>query len=92
MPLNHDVDSRLIQAKEFVVDHYNSFVSPSSAVNITIDDVYIVWFSKTLQNWKALMSTTIDDGRYYEATHNGDKAETYLDVYVKETNQVISSR
>ena len=92
MSPNRPVDSRLIQAKELVVDHYNSFVSPSPAVNITIDDVYIVWFSKTLQNWKALLSTTVDDARYYEATHNGDKAETYLDIYHKEMNRVISSK
>jgi hypothetical protein len=47
------------------------------------DEVYIVWFSKTLQNWKALVSTTLLDGMYYELTHNGDKGETYVDVYKK---------
>jgi hypothetical protein len=51
--------------------------------------IYVVWFSKTLQNWKALVSTTLPDGRYYEVTHNGDACETYLDVYVKVLNQAI---
>lgn len=27
-------------------------------------DVYIVWYCKTLQNWKALVSTTLYDGMY----------------------------
>lgn len=52
-------------------------------------EVYIVWFSKTLQNWKALVSTTLPDGKYYEVTYNGDKSETYLDVYVKVENVAV---
>ena len=50
--------------------------------------VYVVWFCKTLQNWKALVSTTLPDGRYYEVTFNGDKNEMYLDVYAKVDNLV----
>ena len=50
----------------------------------------LVWFSKTLQNWKALVSTTVSDGMYYEITHNGDKGETYLDAYKKWDNQCIA--
>lgn len=50
---------------------------------------YVVWFSKTLQNWKALVSTTLPDQMYYEVTYNGDKAETYLDVYKKFNNVVV---
>jgi hypothetical protein len=51
--------------------------------------VYIVWFCKVLQNWKALISTTIIDGMYYEITYNGDKKEAYIDAYKKWNNQVI---
>lgn len=43
--------------------------------------VYVVWFAKTLQNWKALVSTTLPDGMYYEVTYNGDKKEAYLGAY-----------
>ena len=45
---------------------------------------------KTLQNNKALLSTPISDGKYYEATYNGDKDELYLDTYVLEKNEPIS--
>lgn len=55
-------------------------------VTFASDEVYVVWFSKTLQNWKAMISTTLPDGMYYEVTYNGDKAETYIDAYKKFDN------
>ena len=58
-------------------------------MQITVDDVYVVWFCKTLQNWKALASTTVPDGMYYELTYNGDKDEMYLDAYKKCENRCI---
>ncbi len=52
-------------------------------------DVYTVWKCKALQNWKFLISTTLPDGMYYEATYNGDKDEWYLDAYKKFENRCI---
>lgn len=52
-------------------------------------EVYIVRFSKTLQNWKACLSTTLPDRTYYELTFNGDKNQLYIDVYVKLDNIAI---
>lgn len=52
-------------------------------------EVYVVWYCKTLQNWKALLSTTLYDGMYYELTLNGDKEEIYLDAYKKFENKRI---
>mgnify|MGYP000943998886 CR=1 FL=1 len=43
----------------------------------------LVWFSKTLQHWKALVFAT-KAGRYVEVTYNGDIDSYYVDVYVKE--------
>ena len=77
------------RAKQLVVDYFNAHVDATDDKKLTIEDVFIVWFSKTLQNWKALVSTTISDGRYYEITHNGDKNETYLDAYKKWDNKCI---
>lgn len=84
-----DVDAIQKKAKQIVVDYYNGNKEKTDRVEITQDNVYIVWFSKTLQNWKAMVSTTISDGMYYEVTYNGDKKETYLDVYKKWENKRI---
>ena len=52
-------------------------------------DVFVVWSCKTLQNSKALLSTTLFDGMYYELTYNGDKKELYFDAYKKFENRCI---
>lgn len=44
---------------------------------------------QTLQDNKALVSTIVTDGRYYEITYDGDKQEVYVDVYKKWENFVI---
>lgn len=53
-------------------------------------EVYVVWFCYILGGWKALVSTEIADGKYYEVTHNVAKNETYLDEYVKQRNVKVS--
>ena len=67
------------KARKIVMDYFNTHVDVTDNNQITMDDVYVVWFCKTLQNWKALVSTNVSDGMYYEITHNGDKKETYVD-------------
>ena len=54
-----------------------------------MEDVFCVWYNYTLGNWKALISTTVPDGMYYEVTYNKEKREMYLDAYKKWENQTI---
>lgn len=82
-------EAMMNRAKQLVVDYFNTHVDATDGKKLTMEDVFIVWFSKTLQNWKALVSTTVSDGMYYEITHNGDKNETYLDAYKKWDNKCI---
>lgn len=74
-----------------VVRCYVNEQANSSDKVLTKDDVYIVWSCKTLQNNKALASTTRSDGMYYEITYNGDKDELYFDAYRKLENRCIKS-
>lgn len=72
--------------KRKLVDWYNCDVE-TKGTRIDLDDVYIVWACKTLQNYKCLASTSVSgDGIYAEYTYNGDKQELYEDVYKKLTN------
>ena len=75
--------------KEKVVEYFNARAEKTDDKRITKEDVFVVWISKVLQNNKALVSTTVSDGMYYEITYNGDKNELYLDAYKKWENQCI---
>ena len=74
------------KCKQLVAKYTNKHLD--KADNFTIDEscVYVVWLSKVLQNNKALLSTTLPDGMYYELTYNGDKKELYFDAYKKFEN------
>ena len=65
------------------------YIKDTYKIDISLNDVYVVWACKTLQNNKILLSTNISDGMYYEITFNGDKNELYLDAYKKQFNQCI---
>ena len=74
-----------------VVDYFNSQVdSTDKNGKIIAENVFVVWMCKTLQNNKALLSTTVSDGMYYEFTWNGDKNEGYLDAYKKWKNTIVT--
>lgn len=70
--------------KEYAIEHLDK------SDEIPEFDVFVVWQCKTLQNNKALLSTTLFDGMYYELTYNGDKKELYFDAYKKFENKCIN--
>lgn len=88
------MDHFLSICKRKLVEWYNdAFDSMSVYVQEKIDrsQVYVVWSCKTLQNYKALLSTSVSgDGIYVEFTYNGDKQELYMDVYHKTVNRKIT--
>lgn len=75
--------------KDIIVDYANNHLDYTDKNKIDTDDVYVVWYSKTLQNSKALLSTTLPDGMYYELTLNGSMAEVYMDAYKKWENRKV---
>ena len=77
------------KAKQIVFNYVKNHIDKTDNIKFTLDDVYVVWFCKTLQNWKILISTTLPDGIYYEITYNGDTNETYVDVYKKWENFTV---
>lgn len=84
-------DQFIEKAKNLVVEDFNSsFFPEDNTKKATADDFYVVWFAKTLGNWKALVSTDVVNDQYWEVTHNGAKKETYVDHYVKRSNRGFS--
>lgn len=62
--------------------------APFPNVMIPAFDIHVVWWSKTLQHWKGVFTTT-RDASYYELTHDGIKNVTYVDTYSKVSNAVV---
>lgn len=86
VPQNERVDYVEIakeMVRQVVRDELSNYV-----VNLEWD-VYVVWFAKTLKNWKAIVCTTMPDSLMFEVTHNGDLRETYIDTYKKMDNRKI---
>ena len=81
-----DSEKFISKCKELVATYTNNHVDKSDNVTVSPDNVFVVWNCKTLQNNKALLSTTLFDGMYYEITFNGDKKELYFDAYKKWEN------
>lgn len=76
--------------EKFMMNAKYAVITADPLMRYKIDDLYLVWWSKTLQNWKALISTDITNGLYYEVTFNGDKNEAYVDRYEKTDNTLVS--
>ena len=66
--------------KEYAENHLDKPANPLAF------EVYVVWNAYILGNMKALLSTTLPDGMYYEVTYNKAKNEIYLDAYKKFEN------
>ncbi len=83
-----DADFRKAAFKA-VIDYFNSHCCYIDKFEISEADVYIVWQVRVLQNNKALLSTNIPDGMYYEFTWNGDDNVGYLDAYKKFDQAIV---
>ena len=78
------------KCQQLVAEYANSHIDVTDgAKKLTADEVYVVWSVKVLQNSKALLSTPLLDGMYYEITYNGVKNEIYFDAYKKFENKKI---
>lgn len=75
------------KCKQLVKEYAEEHLDKSD--NVSEFDVFVVWSCKTLQNSKALLSTSLPDEMYYECTYNGDKKELYFDAYKKFENKCI---
>ena len=77
-------------ARNIVFEYVKAHLEKTDThVTFAEDEVYVVWFCFILGGWKALVSTSLPDGMYYEVTHNVSKSETYLDAYKKFDNVCI---
>lgn len=82
-----------LKAREVVHDYVASHLEPTDQhIKFDLEHVYVVWFAYVLGHWKALLSTTLPNGMYYEVTHRDETGETYLTAYKQWENLVIDEK
>ena len=84
-----DIMHAAAKAMGFVVAFYNDLATTPTGAEIDSSQVRLVWFCKTLENWKALVVTTLNDQMYYEVTYSGKNKNTCVDAYVKVDSVMI---
>lgn len=84
-------DEFIYRCKSIVLAYLYTHIDITDDIQVESDDIYAVWVVKVLQNNKALLSTNLPDGMYYEMTYNGDKKEIYMDAYKKFENRVFKT-
>lgn len=78
-----------LQARTYVFHYIRERLEKTDKhVTFVMDEIYVVWFTKALQNWRCMISTTLPDGMYYEVTYYGDTKIIYLVAYKKYANGV----
>lgn len=87
MRYNSTLQEKAIEAAQkalYGVDNFDYLAADGD-----LNGMFVVWFCKTLQNWKAIVAGR-DFDEFIEVTHNGDKNETYVDIYIKVTNVCVT--
>ena len=79
-----DPDRFIKLARELAAANYNE--GKPGRNKLKPENVHIVWYSKVLSNWKAVVSSPLIRGIMWEITYNGYKHEAYVDVYKKTAN------
>ena len=84
-------DAFIKRAKELILEYVREHVDPTDDLKIdaTSVDVYVVWSTFVLGYQKALLSTSLPDGLYYEITYDVGKNKIYFDAYKRWENRVI---
>lgn len=86
-------EEHIAKAKRLVFEYVKARLEKTDThVEFSPHGVYIVKFSFVLGNWKALVSTILSDGMYYEVTYDVNKGESYIDAYKKWDNVCVPDR
>lgn len=76
------------KAKQIVADYAREHLDKTEIVPPF--DVFVVWNCYILGNHKALLSTTMPDGMYYEVTYNATR-DKYISMHIKSSRIVADS-
>lgn len=68
-------------AKAAVVKYFNENIGNDDGKRITIDDVSVDSYNRTLRNQEAFLYVVEYGGMYYRITYDYNRSELYLNAY-----------
>lgn len=77
------------QAIGIVYEFVKSHLDPSDEKHVTfgLDEIYVVQFTYILGNWRAMVSTTLPDGMYYEVIYQKNHGVVRLNAFKRYDHQ-----
>ena len=78
-----DSDRWMMVAKTLVAANYNQHHDIEKTDPLEPEDFYIIWFTKVITNWKAILGTAEIRGLLWVVTFNGLKHDAFIEVYRK---------
>ncbi len=87
-----DPDRYLAMAKRLVIENYNSHHDPAETAPLTMEDVYIISFTKMMKHWKAVVISGAAKRMVWLVTYNGTRREAYIEVCRKINNVTVQMR
>jgi hypothetical protein len=85
-----DPDRYLRTAQRLAMENYNRTRNRDKFPDLPIEAFHIVWFSKTLDNWKATVESLKASRLSWSITYNGAEDECYIIVWQKLTKVTIA--
>lgn len=76
-----DPDRYIVQAKRLAMENFNEYRDPSRDPELALDEIFIVFFVKTFNGWKAQVGTTEVKGILWVISYNERTDLARLDVY-----------
>ena len=80
-----DPDRFLQTAKQLVTDNYNRTRNATQFPELGTDAFHVVWFTKTMGHWKAVVESQQAARLSWTVTYNDDLNEAYIIVWKKLT-------
>ena len=87
-----DPDRFLMTAKRLAMRNYNDTRDASKYPELTMDSFYVVWYTKVLNHWRAVVESQQASRLSWSISYNGAKDECYIDVWKKLTKIKFSMK
>ena len=79
----YEENTFLGKAHRLVFEYMTEYRPLFGSETIIPEDIFILWFSMSLQNWTAALGTALNPDLFFHVTYDGNLKQTTIAVYQK---------